>query len=255
MTAARDLRGAFTQQELMTKFTRGLHRSVRAIWQEQRHDFTGPNALAEFADRATAIAESHSALTATRSRRAAALAVEEERITRRLVRMARPVATAADPVALADAYAPIMPPSRSPSVTADLEYSQYNWSTASLAYSRDTAPPEPLIADAVYLVFPDTGGRNANPRYRPGLNRPRAALNDICFNCYIEGHRSPDCPHKDRIVHDPPFLKWISENFHRLANWQRGWLDSIGRALGQSRVSPYRSSDPVVAAPIASPRQ
>lgn len=87
MTAALDISGAFTQQELMTKFTRGLQRSVMEIFQEQRHDFTGPNALEEFVDRATAISKSHSASTAARSRRAAALAFKEEHLSRRLIRI------------------------------------------------------------------------------------------------------------------------------------------------------------------------
>lgn len=234
MTAARDLSWAFSQNELMTRFTRGLHRSVRSVLQEQRRDFTGLNALAEFADRATAITESHSALTAARARRTTALAVEEAQLPPGLLRTPHDTTYTADPVALADGYAP-HPPTRTPSLTADLEYSEQSEKTASIAYSRESAPPSLHdYTDDINLVANTPNARQHTPRWRPEGLQSRAIIGDICFTCYIEGHRSPECPQKDRMVLDPLYLKWVSDNFNRLANWQQGWLESIGRAFGQT---------------------
>ncbi len=52
---------------------------------------------------------------------------------------------------------------------------------------------------------------------------------DICFICFLAGHRSANCQHQSRQVRDSEFAKWVLENFKRVAEEQRIYLRSIGR--------------------------
>lgn len=137
MAVARDLSGAYTQDELITKFIRGLHRSVKAILQEHRHEFRGLKALTQFVDRATAIAESHAALQPSRHSQTQDLAVEHDEITPCIVRFCE-TSTPYTEDPIAQFHTPALA-SRSPSLVVDPELSRRN---ASISFSRDDAPPK-----------------------------------------------------------------------------------------------------------------
>ncbi len=52
---------------------------------------------------------------------------------------------------------------------------------------------------------------------------------DVCFICFLGGHRSPNCQHQGRQVRDAAFAEWVLGNYNRLSAEQRAHLRSIGR--------------------------
>lgn len=76
---ARDLGGVFYQNELMTSFQSSLHADIRLLLRSVRKSFTGPNSLADFAEHAATIIESHSTIQVkTRPPRTHTLLIEEK---------------------------------------------------------------------------------------------------------------------------------------------------------------------------------
>lgn len=150
--AARDLSSAFTQAELMTKFQRGLHASIRPLLRRVRHEFKGSNALSEFAEYAAGIGESHRAIAPANKKPARVMTVEqlEPRIPQRPQRFTK---VDGDPIALATTGAP-EPPNRSPSVTGTIEYSTYIEYAQGSPFQQktaDEAPPE-IAPEGIYYV-------------------------------------------------------------------------------------------------------
>lgn len=64
----RAIAGVFSQQDLITRFMRGLHSDVKPLLRQSRQDYSGPNAFQEFVDQAHAQGESHRALLTKKSR-------------------------------------------------------------------------------------------------------------------------------------------------------------------------------------------
>lgn len=242
--AARDLAGVFSQGELMTRFQRGLLPSLRPLLRQVRKDFFGPNAFAEFAEHAAALHTSQQAVVGrTRSHRPVrALAIEEEpRATKRELKAA--IREFGDTtVALAEQGSTALPPSRTP--TASVEYSESE--AASISLSAHTAPPDPegyavlMHSDTVDLV---TGERRRTPsvqrqhyQYRQGTI---PYFPDVCYECFVPGHRKPNCPHLNRSILDVAFRNWVSENFSRLETWIQERLRSLGRAPSNPQVDAH----------------
>ncbi len=111
-------------------------------------------------------------------------------------------------------------PSTRSDYTPTLEYSERG--------AEDGAPPDPGVAgfDTVCAVAD-------RPKFPPRrTEQPQQASSFIplvCFTCFLEGHRSSNCRHRDRIAHDDAFQQWQLGNFNKLQEWQRGWLKSIQR--------------------------
>eukprot|EP00171_Calliarthron_tuberculosum_P000179 IDg179t1 len=61
LAAARDLAGAYSQDELMTKFMQGVHANIRPLLRRARHMHKGPNRLRTFAEETSAIYSAHNA--------------------------------------------------------------------------------------------------------------------------------------------------------------------------------------------------
>ncbi len=84
-------------------------------------------------------------------------------------------------------------------------------------------PPKPLLKQVRF-------GANPRPPDKAKVDgRPGWLTNfesDICFICFLAGHRSPNCQNQ---VRDLEFEKWVLANFNRLAEEQRSYLSSIGR--------------------------
>ncbi len=51
---------------------------------------------------------------------------------------------------------------------------------------------------------------------------------DMCFTCFLTGHKSANCQHQWRQVRNPKFAAWVLGNYNRLAQDQRAYLLSIG---------------------------
>lgn len=172
--SARDLAGAFSQRELITRFQRSLLPSLWLLLRQVRNDFLGPNALTDFAEYATAIHASQQAVTVRSrpTRMAKVLAVEAEP---RIKREAYPTTRLEgdDNIALAEPGHGAIPPSRSP--TALAEYSTNE--VASISLSSQSAPPDPaeyavpMHSDAVSLVMGTKGSPRAQCTIRTHAGR------------------------------------------------------------------------------------
>lgn len=56
-----------------------------------------------------------------------------------------------------------------------------------------------------------------------------ASLPDVCFKCFLQGHRSPECPNGNRVVRDPAFERHVFSNFSKLSQQQQERLRAINR--------------------------
>lgn len=119
------------------------------------------------------------------------------------------------------------PPSRTP--TASIEYSEGE--AASISLRSHSAPPDPMGSDTIDLVT----GTRGNP---PGVQRQPYSYGqgsapyypDVCYECFVPGHRKPNCPHLNRSSLDVAFRNWVFANFARLETWVQERLRSLGRA-------------------------
>lgn len=79
LAAARDLAGAYSQDELMTKFMQGVYANIRPLLRRARKMHKSPNRFRIFAEEASAIYAAHNALAKTEKK----LSVEEDPPKRR----------------------------------------------------------------------------------------------------------------------------------------------------------------------------
>ena len=240
--AARDVAGAFSQQELMTRFMRGVREDIRVLLRRIRHNFSGPRALQELCEEASALEKSHDLLNPRTRPGRVAFSVEDDYVpNKRLYQSAKSAHEAKeksrrpDNIALAKSgpspYAP-SPPTTIPST----EYTDYG----EVFEDEEQAPPDPYAE-----VYALQQRRQVSAKRPIQRQQPRSYLSpmDICFTCYIVGHRSPSCTHADRVANDEPFQRWTLANYHRLQEWQRMWLNSINRA--HPKAKPPATTQPV----------
>jgi len=127
---------------------------------------------------------------------------------------------AEEAVALVEFRVP--PPSLEPTVS---DYESYSQEPPSVSEDLD---------EEVYAIVP-----NRNPRLpgyaqptreqRPGWVGVENKPNDICFNCYMVGHKNPLCPHHGHKWDDPAFDAFRRQNYGSLDDRQRIWLAQVRR--------------------------
>lgn len=76
---------------------------------------------------------------------------------------------------------------------SDLELSYYQPNVSSIAYSRDSAPPDP-IGSTDEINMATNASENHSSRGRLGSNHLRSFISDIWFKCYVDVHCSPYWP-------------------------------------------------------------
>ena len=232
-SAARALAGAYPQDALINRFIRNLPRHVRDIVRLEAPKYKGPAALTKIANIASAYYKSHSNLrtesTKSRELRFKALSVEDlnaghDHRRSRVADLGPPEAkpTKASPEVVAVAETP-----RSPYPPSNTDY------TPTVEYSvrdlNDGAPPDPYF-DAVHAVA------DTRPRFPPRpmptpaqRTRESQLIPLVCFICYLIGHRSSECRHRNRVSNDADFQRWQLANYQQLQQWQQMWLQSINR--------------------------
>eukprot|EP00171_Calliarthron_tuberculosum_P004420 IDg4420t1 len=145
-------------------------------------------------------------------------------------------------------------------VTPTVEYSSEE--AASIAYSSQSAPRDPMEQgyyqdpfDPVSFISQQGQDARGRARRAPFVRRSTAefeqkasSFESVCFECFLPGHRRPQCPHLSRTTNDPAFKAWVLANFTALQPWQQAWLHSLGRAP-ESMKSPLPTATPQMARP------
>lgn len=185
----------------MTRFQRGLHADILPLLRTVRKNFTGPNALAEFAEHAAAISASHTVITeSTRLPRTRALLVEEY-LPVNSASQNRKQKAQLEPVLRAEHVANVSPPSRT--ATPTVEYSSDEF--RSISISARSALVDPFTSydktyhtDNVYLVsqpLRQQAPKAQVPRGNEQFHKPNhPSFEAICFECFLPGHRRPLFP-------------------------------------------------------------
>eukprot|EP00171_Calliarthron_tuberculosum_P004418 IDg4418t1 len=180
----------------------------------------------------SSISASHTAL-AIRSKpsRAKVLLVEDhdEPHARKLRTTLRPKT---ETVALMEQVVEQMPPSRT--ATPTVEYSSEEAASISLHIAASTNA---------------RGKARRAPFFRRSsaeIEQKATSFESVCFECFLPGHRRPQCPHLSRTTNDPAFKAWVLANFAALQPWQQAWLHSLGRAP-ESMKSPLPAVPPQMA--------
>ena len=256
----RQMAGVFSQQDLITRYLRGCHPSLKPVLRHTRRMYTGPNAFQDFIEHAIAQGEANRALlrgnrpssTVKPAPRRRVLAVESKYDDGQEFRIDR-VGENRDTVNMVtkDVARDEVSP------TESIEYSH----PTSDAYHTAQGSPSPAgrFGNDVNWVGQDRGrqvfrGRPpAEPRrhYRdapppPAVNRTNVDKNarpvadvrwgnkpyekskdDICYDCFEVGHRRPECPFTG-AVRDKFFDNFVRRNYVGLTADQRSWLDRMG---------------------------
>ena len=220
-TAARDLAGAYPLDALVNRFIRALPDDIRDIIRHTTSDIRGPAALHVIAEKAAAFHASHARIAAKPKRGVSFKALSIEGARRRssvtnLEPVPEDAPTTGDPVAMFGLNS-----------KAERQVSDY---TPTVEYSErfsETSEAETFAeVDAVVEQRPRTLSRGQIQR----RHQESSLIPLVCFVCYMTGHRSTECRHRNRPIDDAEFQKWCVGNFNRLLSWQQEWLRSIGRA-------------------------
>jgi len=243
---ARDLAGAYPLDSLVNRFIRNLPQDIRAIVRLQAPLYTGPTALTKISELATAYHAAHSAIKQPPQKgvRFQALSVEHASSVRggdpsSVANLAPPVLRRSipggDPVSMAASGS--MPYTPSSDYTPTVEYSTRD---SNVGGSIGTQMDGVHAVSDTRRQFPSRQPRPSTPPRRENFGIPL-----VCFNCYLIGHRSTECIHKERIG-QTDFAEYQRRNFAALEDWQQGWLKSIKRA-------PSQISSPIVDGPRSLP--
>ena len=269
----RMMAGVFTQQDLITKFLRGCHASLKPVLRHTRRLYDGPNAFQDFLEQAVAQGEANRALL-QRTRMPVTVSKERKSVLkpRRVMALESPyddgraMATVQEMSPDADGvnYVGREGVEDLETVSEGTEYtrrpSSDTFHTAQAAMSNDVeeepeaevvnavqsprqfrhsrpmgqfsnrAKPKPQWTPSPRPPFPDK--RSQPPRPTKTVKwesfQPASPAEEICFDCYQEGHRKPECPFQSAVRSDF-FTAFITKNYFKLSPPQQQWLQERGQ--------------------------
>jgi len=236
LSAAKVLGDAFSQQELITKFCRGLLPTIRPSAIHFRNEYTGPNALHKFAERCSSLHESQRALLKAAKRQVKIDLVYTETHSRQLrfrndsPRHSSFKSARVDNVNLTTSK--LNGDESSSSSDCDSDYHSMMNESDHVLLSRVAASHslgKPGILKSVdvpnFTSVPNTSRARRNER--------RGALRDmmmpiICYLCMGENHIISRCPHRQH-ADDPRYLEFFRSNFAKLQKWKQEYLRHINK--------------------------
>ena len=234
---ARAFGGAYKETDLITRFIRGLNRSIKPLLTAERaeEDFKGCRTFNEVVERAHTLGESQRAFADTVwKRRPTSHVVRERRPDRKVnnvellpssssgrTRSRSASATRADDI-VALIGDDIGRPVTQVSTDDDTSESQRKPNLAEDALSPGSTKFYSVREgfDEVDLV---QGDRKPDRKYTDFPN-------DICYRCFSLGRKAPNCFCKDKSDNDPHFVRFCKRNYDGLTDKQREHLSSVGRS-------------------------
>jgi len=222
---ANECAGVYTDQDLITRFIRGLKPDLKPLVSMSTFDKDRSATFMDYVDYATAQGDAHRALgkvSKTKSKSRTKKLVKRAGSSRALLVHRRPNQDREDSES-------------SESSSSDDE--QANEAVALVdfrigSYLQEPASISEDLDEEIYAIVP-----NRNPRLpsyaqptreqRPGWVGVENKPNDICFNCYQVGHKNPLCPHHGRRWDDPEFDAFRRHHYALLSDRQRTWLAQV----------------------------
>ena len=258
----RQMAGEFSQQDLITRYLRRCHLSLRPVLRDTRRMYTGPNAFQDFIEHAIAQGEANRALlqgnklsstvkTLPKARRILAVeskyddgqefrASPENGIDRNAVHMVvrgathdevSPTESTEYSQRTSEAYGTADgSPLKIGDVDADVHWvgenrgrQDYRGRPQAEPRRQYREPPPPAAAQTTKVE------RNTRPiaDVRWGNQPMEKSQDDICYDCFEVGHRRPNCPFQGAI-RDKFFDNFVHRNYLTLNAAQRAWLDRMG---------------------------
>jgi len=245
ISAAKDLGDAFTQQELLSKLSRGLLPTIRPAARLFRMQCTGPNALDDFARRCDAIHEQNTAIAKSIRGKEVNFVLDAESHSRKLKKGYHPVSEMPSHRHLKEARVDRINLATASTREKGSSSSSDNDSNASSDFlsAMDEADSILLSSMAAASRF----GTAVPPRPSPAgwgssdakrRDARRGSLRDmmipiICYLCMGENHIISQCPHKEH-ANDPRFLDFFRDNFAKLHVWKQEYMRHMNKVWFES---------------------
>ena len=225
--AGRDLAGAYSQDDLMSRFCKGLPQHLREQMRFHKPNYKGAGAFLRLVNHAEALHNSYLSLPTRRGtipinlipdhqsaddRSTSSSSSEDRQAECRSV----PKQVRFSNVAALQSQLPPTPLSHDSSI----EYSDY--------MREQIAAPVHAIRNHQYSPRYTEASPQNRPHTPPGPSHENL-LPMTCFRCYRTGHSSPRCPDKEIYELDEAYKRLQVKNYNKLEEWQKVWLKSIDR--------------------------